>query len=572
MITNTIKFKKEVRNKILKGVETVADAVTSTLGPGGRNVMIQQEGTLPPLVTKDGVSVARSIRLDDVFENMGSQMVIEVASKTNTSCGDGTTTATLLAHSMYKNAVSAIENYGIEPMVAKRGMLSVLDTVKNYIKEHTIQITTDEETLNVAKISANGDEDIGRMVTTVIKETGNDGIVVVQEGNAIETSWSITKGMRLDSGFISPYFCNSNDGKPTCVLEKAYILFFGKKISNVNELFPIVNKVHKQNAPILIIADDFDNDVIATMVANRLQGIIKCCLIKTPGVMDTIKKDFLSDAAIATGGTVISDDIGINLSDVTLDMLGRAEKIEITATTTTFIDGKANEELYNKQIVTLKGLLEDDTVTPYMKHICKERLAKLAGGIAIIKVGGETRAIIHEKRDRIDDALCATREARSGGIVAGGGSTLFRAGLSMMDNKVLTETSTYVKKNGITFGIGKDRDEYITKVGTAIVAPALLTPFIKILENAGIYDTSAVSDVIDIYTSHPESDETCGINVRNLKFSKNLVEDGVIDPANVTLSAVTNAISVAALLISTDCMVGMNPDNTPKLHLDNMDM
>lgn len=598
MQTNTIKFKKDVRNKILKGVETVATAVTSTLGPGGRNVMIETTNGGTPVVTKDGVSVAKSICLEDNFENMGAKMVIEVASKTNTSCGDGTTTATLLAYEMYKNAAQVIDECAVEPQDAKRGMLEVLDKVKDFVKSSTITVETEKDIRHVANISSNGDTEISEIVTEVINETGTDGIVVVQEGQDLKTTRTITKGMRLDSGFMSALFCNSIDGKPLCVLENAYILFYEKKINNMNDLFPIMDKVAKKGCPLFIVAEDYDADVISTVLANHLRGILKACMIKAPGVMENIRKDVLTDAAISTGGTLICPEIGIALADVTLDMLGRADKIEIGTGYTTFIGGKANEEKFNQRVLEIKSMIEDDSITPYMKHICKERLAKLSGGIAIIKVGGETQSIIKEKRDRIDDALCATREAKSGGIVSGGGITLFKAGMVLMENKIPTDSLEFAMEllcsgvekpeggnteggttggdnaeggtpeGGTTEGdqneqpnglINYDRDSYISKVGTAIVGPALLEPFRKILSNAGISNIPDVATVIEEFKKSADKSKcNCGINVRTIKYEENLIDAGVIDPANVTLSAVTNAISVAALLISTDCMIGLN--------------
>ena len=557
MITNTIISKNNTRKWILSGVQQVADAVTSTLGPGGRNVMIEQPNGMPPIVTKDGVSVARSIRLDNNFENMGSQMLIEVASKTNSSCGDGTTTATLIASEMYKNAVEMVEKYKFEPMTVKRAMEKSLEKAKEEIRKSVIEIDDDESIENVAKISSNGDEEIGKMVAEIVKETGKDGIVVVEEGNNLKTTHTITKGMRLDSGFTSAYFATPNpEGKIMTTFENAYILFYADKISNVNELFPIMQQVvTKQRAPFVVVAEDFEVDVISTLVVNKLQANMKLCAVKAPGVLKEIKKEKLTDAAIATGGTLISSDLGIKLQDVKLEHLGHVKKVEITPTTTTFIDGYANEETFNARVKELQTQMSDDSIDDYKRHNCRERLARLVGGIGVVKVGGETRSIIHEKRDRIDDAICATREAISGGIVAGAGITLLKIGLKMTgyENEF--------------FG-SKRTDITAENFGDIIVGRALQSPFYKILDNAGYKNTTEAKSVVETYISDMKngvdvSKKHFGYNVSTWKKSDNLVADGVIDPANVTLSAVTNAISVAALLISTDCMVGINKDSIP---------
>ena len=564
MITNTILSKRDSRERILNGVQKVADAVTSTLGPGGRNVMIEQPNGLSPIVTKDGVSVAKSIRLDDNFENMGSQMVIEVASKTNTSCGDGTTTATLLASEMYKNAVHMVDGMGYEPMTVKRKMLSALDEAKEKIQNCIIKIDDDESVRNVACISANGDAEIGKMVSDIISETGKDGIIVVQEGNNLTTTHSITKGMRLDSGFESAYFATPNaEGKIMATYDDAYVLFYMGKISSVQELFPIMQKaVTKGKKPLIIIASDYEAEVLSTLVVNKLQMGVRLCAVKAPGVLEAIKKEKLTDAAIATGGTLISPDLGIKLQDVQLEHLGHVKRVEITSTSTTLIDGDANKELFEQRVTELQSQINDDNIDDYKRHNCRERLARLVGGIGVVKVGGETRSIIHEKRDRIDDAICATREAISGGIVAGAGITLLKIGLEMTGGVVRPNENEAFS------------DEFSKKIyspenfGRTIVGFALQSPYFKILDNAGYKSTSEAADIIKHYvdligSGKATNTENVGYNVSNWTRSDNLVADGVIDPANVTLSAVTNATSVAALLISTDCMVGINKDSVP---------
>lgn len=561
MITNTIVSKRDARNNILDGVTKVADAVTSTLGPGGRNVMIEQPNGLPPIVTKDGVSVARSIRLDNGFANMGSQMLIEVASKTNSSCGDGTTTATLIASEMYKNAVMMVDKYGYEPMTVKREMNKSLEKVKDMLKESVIEIDNDEAIENVAKISANGDEEIGKMVAEIVKETGKDGIVVVEEGNNLKTTHTITKGMRLDSGFMSAYFATPNpEGKIMTTFENAYVLFYMDKISNVNELFPIMQEViSKKRAPFVVVAEDFEVDVISTLVVNKLQANMKLCAIKAPGVLKEIKKEKLTDAAIATGGTLISSDLGIKLQDVKIEHLGFVKKVEVTQTTTTFIDGAAKQDIFDNRVKELQEQMNDDSLDDYKRHNCRERLARLVGGIGVVKVGGETRSIIHEKRDRIDDAICATREAISGGIVAGAGITLLKIGLRL--SQCLNE---YDKVDSDKWAASKD-------FGDKIVGLALQSPFYKILDNAGYKNTEEAKSIVQMYIDRIRnsfddiSKIHIGYDVSKWVRSEDLVADGVIDPANVTLSAVTNAISVAALLISTDCMVGINKDSVPQI-------
>jgi len=537
MITNKILTNKESRNAILNGVKKVADAVTSTLGPGGRNVIIEQLGGQSPVVTKDGVSVARSINLEDNFENMGARMVIEVASKTNSACGDGTTTATLLAYEMYKNAVKAVDD-GHEPMEVKREMLSSLEKAKNLVKEVAIPVASDDDIRNVACISANGDTEIGDMVSQIVKETGKEGIVVVQEGKNLETTWSTTKGVRLDSGFVSPYFANDPSGQSKAVFEDAWILFCAKKVANVNELYNVMSMSAKSNHPLVIIAPDFDADVMATMVVNRLRGLIKTALVKAPGVQEATKLELITDAAIATGGTVINDDLGLKLTDTKEEHLGKAKRVEIDLHTTTFIDGCADKDKFDKRVNELRSQIASEGISDYYLHIAKERLAKLVAGIGVVKVGGETASIIHEKRDRIDDAICATRAARAGGVVAGAGTTLLKAGYRMVKNG-----------NGI---------------GDEIVGNAMKAPFLKILDNAGYANSEDASE----YTETVDNG-TCGKNdgydVRKWEYHEDLVKSGVIDPTNVTLSALTNAVSVAALLISTDCMVGINADSIPQI-------
>lgn len=555
MITNTIVSRKAARERILDGVVKVSDAVTSTLGPGGRNVMIEQPNGLPPIVTKDGVSVAKSIRLDDNFSNMGSQMLIEVASKTNSLCGDGTTTATLIASEMYRHAVDMVEKDGIEPMTVKREMVKSLEKAKDELKRSVIEIDDDESIESVARISSNGDSDIGKMVAEIVKETGKDGIVVVEEGNNLKTTHTITKGMRLDSGFMSAYFATPNpEGKIMTTFENAYVLFYMDKISDVNSLFPIMQEViSKKRAPFVVVAEDFEVDVISTLVVNRLQSNMKLCAVKAPGVLREIKKEKLTDAAVATGGTLISADLGIKLQDVKLEHLGFVKKVEVTQTTTTFIDGSAKQDEFDARVRELQGQMNDDTLDDYKRHNCRERLARLVGGIGVVKVGGETRSIIHEKRDRIDDAICATREAISGGIVAGAGVTLLKVGLKMAgcENEYTDEESPAP----VSFS---DR----------IVGLSLQAPFYKILDNAGYKNTPEAKALVEDYARRIYNDEDiskvhAGYDVSTWTKSEDLVKDGVIDPANVTLSAMTNAISVAALLISTDCMVGINKDSIP---------
>lgn len=558
MITNTIMAQKEARRKILSGVKTVADAVTSTLGPGGRNVIIENLNGMPPTVTKDGVSVARSIVLKDNFENMGAQMVIEVASKTNSMCGDGTTTATLLAYEIYKRAVECVEN-GEEPMNVKRSMLHALEFAKNEIRKQVVQVSSKDDLKNIATISANGDTAIGEMVADIIAQTGKDGIVVVQEGSSLETTWSVTKGVRLDSGFISPYFSNDPSGKCACSFADARILFFAKKISNVNELFPVMNIAAREKFPLVIIALDYDPDVISTLVVNRLRGNIQCCAIKAPGVMESMKLEFMTDAAIATGGTVINDDLGIKLTDVTEEHLGKAKRVDVTLQSTTFIDGAADKEKFDMRVNELRSMMESDNISEYYRHSYKERLAKLVAGIAVVKVGGETQSIIHEKRDRIDDAICSTREASTGGIVAGAGSTLLKIGIKM----AYRISEDLAKDVGIESPM-VDTDKRC-ELGSFIVGQSMQSSFKKIIENAGYSGDETVRKYIEKCRDNAESDaiDRSGFDVRNLSYMDDLVKGGVIDPANVDISALTNAVSVAALLISTDCMVGINQDSIP---------
>lgn len=566
MITNTILSRNKARERILSGVKKVADAVTSTLGPGGRNVIIERLNGLPPVVTKDGVSVARSIELDDNFENMGAKMVIEVASKTNTSCGDGTTTATLLAYELYKRAVDAV-NSGVEPMVVKRSMLTALETAKEQIAKSVVNVSSDDDLRNVACISANGDTEIGDMVSEIISKTGKDGIVVVQEGNSLETTWSVTKGVRLDSGMLSHYFANDPTGECKGTFENARILFYAKKISNTNELFPVLKIAANGGYPLVIVAPDYDTDVISTLVVNRLRGNIQVCAIKAPGVMDSMKLDFMTDAAIATGGTVISDDLGIKLQNVTEEHLGKAKKIEVTLQNTTFIDGSANKDAFDKRVNELRSMMNSENITDYYKHVYKERLAKLIAGIAVVKVGGETQSIIHEKRDRIDDAICSTREATSGGILPGAGSTLLKLGMSM-SGRIADDLADYV---GIDNTERNVYDGIYAEFGDCLVGDAMQSSFKKIIENAGYSSNESIKKYIMRCKKliNEGKDDKSGFDIRTFTFHENLVSAGIIDPANVSVSALTNAVSVAALLISTDCMVGINKDSIPQQIVQN---
>lgn len=569
MITNTIFNGNEARAKILSGVRKVADAVTSTLGPGGRNVIIERQNGLSPTVTKDGVSVAKSIVLSDNFENMGAQMVIEVASKTNTACGDGTTTATLLASELYANAYRAVD-MGFEPMTIKRGMTDALEDAKKLIGKQVVEVSSNDDLFNIATISANGDTEIGKMVSDIIVETGKDGIVVVQEGKNLETTWTVTKGVRLDSGLVSPYFANSPDGACKCSFADAYVLFFAKKMTNAPDLFPILQKVAREGSPIVVIAPDFDPDVISTAVVNRLRGTVQCCLVKAPGVMDSQKYDNMMDAATATGGTVVSDDLGIKLNEAELSHLGRAKRIDITLTSTTFIDGAADPEKFENRVNELRHMMESESVSDYQRHICRERLAKLAAGIAVVKVGGETQSIIHEKRDRIDDAICSTREARKGGIVAGAGSALLRAGFA-----VAGFISDELRE---AFGIESEERFGDADIGHEIVGTAMQSSFLKIVRNAGYCSDDGIRKyVVDTFNAVREDvDGGCsmrsGFDIRGMEFTDDLVKHGVIDPANVVTSALTNAVSVAALLISTDCMVGIDADSVPPMPLANAEV
>ena len=542
MITNTIISQKDAREAILSGVKKVADAVTSTLGPGGRNVIIERIG-MQPNVTKDGVSVARSITLKDNFENMGAQMVIEVASKTNSSCGDGTTTATLLAYEMYKEAVKAV-NDGEEPMNVKRGMLAALKEAIGEIDRNVVEIKDEGAVENVAKISANGDTKIAEMVANIIRETGADGIISVQESNSLDTTYSTTKGVRLDSGLktTSLMFANDEKGGLKTTFENCKILLHEKKLGNANELFPILQQCVKNQFPLVIVAPDFDADVISTLVVNRLRTGLKVAAVKAPGVLEAFQRAYMTDVAVATGGTMVSDALGLKLENAQLSDLGTAKKVEITPDNITFIDGEADKAKFDAHVESLRSEMNSEGTNESMRHVIKERIAKLIAGIGVVRVGGETRSIIHEKRDRIDDAICATREAISGGIVAGGGVTLYKVGLSLLANG------------------GED-------VGRRIVGTALTTPLKKIFDNAGYLNTEEAKAIMRDY-------ELCGVDgmpqnagydVSNWKFHNNLIDAGVIDPANVTKSAVTNAISVAALLISTDCMVGIDASSVPQI-------
>ncbi len=520
-----IKFEADARQKILAGVEKLSAAVTSTLGPSGRNVILDKKYGSPQ-ITKDGVTVAKEIELADPFENMGAQMVKEVASKTNDVAGDGTTTATLLAEAIYREGLKNI-TAGANPMALKAGIEKATGAVVAAIAKLSKKVKDPAEIAQVATISANGDAEIGSIISEAMDKVGKEGTITVEEAKTLETTLDVVEGMQFDKGYLSPYFVTSPEDME-CVLENPYILLFEKKISNLQELLPVLQNVAKANRPLMIIAEDVEGEALATLVVNKLRGSFQVCAVKAPGFGDR-RKAILEDIAVLTGGKLISEDLGIKLENVTMDLLGKAKKVTVDKDNTTIVEGlgkgadiKARVELIKKQI--------EETTSDYDREKLQERLAKLAGGVALIKVGAATEAAMKEKKDRVDDALHATRAAVEEGIVPGGGVAYLRAQKAIEALKL-------------------EGDE---KVGAAIISRAIEAPLRKLVNNAGQEAALVIANV-------KKATGTNGYNVRTGEYC-DLLKAGVVDPAKVTRSALQNAASIAGLLLTTDCMVTDLPE------------
>ncbi len=524
MAAKEVKFGSDARERMLKGVDTLANAVKVTLGPKGRNVVLDKSFGAPR-ITKDGVSVAKEIELEDKFENMGAQMVREVASKTNDVAGDGTTTATVLAQSIVKEGAKAVAA-GMNPMDLKRGVDLAVEEVIGELVKKSKKIKTSEEVAQVGTISANGEVQIGEDIAHAMQKVGNEGVITVEEAKTAETELEVVEGMQFDRGYLSPYFV-TNPEKMIADLEDPYILLHEKKLSNLQAMLPILESVVQSSRPLLIIAEDVEGEALATLVVNKLRGGLKIAAVKAPGFGDR-RKAMLEDIAILTGGQVISEDLGIKLENVSLDMLGTAKKVNISKENTTIVDGAGKKKEIEGRVDQIKQQIEE-TSSDYDREKLQERLAKLAGGVAVIRVGGATEVEVKEKKDRVDDALNATRAAVEEGIVAGGGVALLKA------SKAISAQ-----------GANADQD-----AGVNIVRRALQAPIRQIAENAGDEGSIVVGKVLDGKGNH-------GYNAQTGEYG-DMVAMGIIDPVKVVRHALQDAASVAALLITTEAMVAEAP-------------
>ena len=522
-----IKFDAEARAAMMRGVNILADTVKVTLGPKGRNVVMDKSYGAPR-ITKDGVSVAKEIDLDDKFENMGAQMVREVASKANDMAGDGTTTATVLAQSIAQEGAKAVAA-GMNPMDLKRGIDLAVEKIVQNLQKQSKKISKSDEVAQVGTISANGESEIGEMIAKAMERVGNEGVITVEEAKSLETELEVVEGMQFDRGYLSPYFITDGE-KMRAEMESPYILIHEKKLTNLQDMLPILEKVVQSGKPLLIIAEDIEGEALATLVVNRLRAGLKVAAVKAPGFGDR-RKAMLEDIAILTNGTVISEDVGITLDTVTLDMLGSAKRVEITKETTTIVDGAGKRKEIEARCNQIRAQA-DETTSDYDREKLQERLAKLAGGVAVIKVGGATEVEVKERKDRVDDAMHATRAAVQEGIVPGGGAALVKA------MRVLEKLE------------GENDDQ---NVGINIVRRAIQAPARQIADNAGADGAVIVGKLVE------DKSATNGYNAQSGKF-EDLIKAGVIDPTKVVRSAIQNAASVAGLLITTEAMVSELPE------------
>jgi chaperonin GroEL len=532
MAAKDVKFGSDARSRMMKGVDTLANAVKVTLGPKGRNVILEKAFGAPR-ITKDGVTVAKDIELKDKFENMGAQMVREVASKANDMAGDGTTTATVLAQSIAQEGAKAVAA-GMNPMDLKRGIDLAVENIVETLKSRSKPITTSEEVAQVGTISANGEAEIGAMIAQAMERVGNEGVITVEEAKSLDTELDVVEGMQFDRGYLSPYFVTDAD-KMKAVMEDPYILLHEKKLSNLQEMLPILEKVVQSGRPLLIIAEDIEGEALATLVVNRLRGGLKVAAVKAPGFGDR-RKSMLEDIAILTNGTVISEEVGIKLDSVTIEMLGTAKRVEITKEASTIVDGAGDKEAIQARCNQIRAQAEE-TTSDYDREKLQERLAKLAGGVAVIRVGGATEVEVKERKDRVDDAMHATRAAVEEGIVPGGGTALVKA-IPNLENLV-----------------GENDDQ---TVGVNIVRRAIQAPARQIADNAGSDGAVIVGKLVE------EPSDIIGFNAQTAVF-EDLIQAGVIDPTKVVRSALQNAASVAGLLVTTEAMVGDLPDPKPMM-------
>src|SRR5205823_2321585 len=521
-----IRFNGDARDRLLRGIDVLANAVKVTLGPKGRNVLLDKSSGAPR-ITKDGVTVAKEIELSDRFENMGAQMVKEVASKTSDQVGDGTTTATVLAQAIVRGGSKAVAA-GLNPMDLKRGIDMAVEAVINEIKKVSKKVSTNAEIAQVERISANDDREIGEMIAAAMDKVGNEGVITIEEAKGLETELDIVEGMQFDRGYLSPYFV-TNAEKMICELENPYILLFEKKLSGLQAILPLLEAVMKSGDPMLVVAEDIEGETLATLVVNKLRGGLKVAAVKAPGFGDR-RKAMLEDIAILTGGQLISEDLGIKLENVTTAMLGRAKKVIIEKEKTTIVDGAGKKKDIEARVGQIKAQIEE-TTSDYDREKLQERLAKLAGGVAVIRVGGATEIEVKEKKDRVEDALNATRAAVEEGIVPGGGVALLRA-----------------KK-----AVGRITDgNPDVQAGINIVLKALESPTRQIAENAGVEGSIVVGKIME------NKSETFGFDAQSEDYV-DLVDSGIVDPAKVVRAALQDAASVAGLLVTTEAMVAEAP-------------
>jgi chaperonin GroEL len=526
MAAKEVKFSVEARDKMLRGVDILANAVKVTLGPKGRNVVLEKSFGAPR-ITKDGVTVAKEIELEDKFENMGAQMVREVASRTSDQAGDGTTTATVLAQAIVREGAKSVAA-GMNPMDLKRGIDLAVEAIVEDLKKNSKRVTSNEEIAQVGTISANGDAEIGKFLADAMKKVGNEGVITVEEAKSLETELDVVEGMQFDRGYISPYFITNAD-KMRVEMEDPYILINEKKLSGLNELLPLLEAVVQTGKPLLIIAEDVEGEALATLVVNKLRGGLKVAAVKAPGFGDR-RKAMLQDIAVLTGGQAISEDLGIKLETVQLNMLGRAKKVMIDKENTTIVNGAGKKADIDARVGQIKQQI-DETTSDYDREKLQERLAKLAGGVAVIRVGGATEIEVKERKDRVDDALHATRAAVEEGILPGGGVALLRAGEAL--KRIRTQNDDQ-------------------KVGVEIVRKAISVPARQIAMNAGEDGSIVVGKIME------KDQYSFGFDAQSGEYG-NLVTKGVIDPTKVVRAALQGAASVAGLLITTEAMVAEIP-------------
>jgi chaperonin GroEL len=532
MSAKDVRFSTDARDRMLHGVETLANAVKVTLGPKGRNVVIEKSFGAPR-ITKDGVTVAKEIELEDKFENMGAQMVREVAQKTNDQAGDGTTTATVLAAAIVKEGVKSVAA-GMNPMDLKRGVDTAVKAVVEDIKKRAKKVNSSAEIAQVGTISSNGDSAVGKMIADAMQKVGNEGVITVEEAKALDTEVEIVEGMQFDRGYLSPYFI-TNAEKMLAELEDAYVLLHEKKLPGLQALLPVLEAVVQSGKPLLIVAEDVEGEALATLVVNKLRGGLKVAAVKAPGFGDR-RKAMLEDIAVLTGGQLISEDLGIKLENVTVAMLGRAKKVVIEKEKTTIVDGAGKKKDIEARVAQIKSQIEE-TTSDYDREKLQERLAKLAGGVAVIRVGGATEVEVKEKKDRVEDALNATRAAVEEGIVPGGGVALLRAKRA----------------------IGKLHNENAdVQAGINIVLKALETPLRQIAENAGVEGSIVVNKILE------NKSETFGFDAQSEEYV-DMVEKGIVDPAKVVRAALQDAASVAGLLVTTEAMIAETPKDAPAM-------